>query len=210
MRYFTNYWNLIDLVYLTLNLYVIVSNFLGAFFDFGDITTARVVASVSAIFLWSKVLDWLRLFDGTAFYIFLIEITVRDIGSFLIIMLISYMMYGTAFYLLNLNRSEDSALIAELAPFYAWPLNVFVNQYALSLGEFDLDTFGEGPNTIWCYGYFVVASFMIIIIFLNMLIAIMADSFSQAIEQRQLNGIKEKLSIMSDYIYLIAEQDAQD
>ena len=80
MRYFTNYWNLIDLVYLTLNLSIIVRNLLGAFFDIGDNSSDRVVASVSAIFLWSKVLDWLRLFDGTAFYIFLIKITIRDIG----------------------------------------------------------------------------------------------------------------------------------
>ena len=178
-------------------------NYLGRF-DVGTIESARLFAAIASVFLWFKVLDWLRLFDSTAFFIFLILSTIRGIGYFLIIMLISYMMFGTAFYMLNMNRSKDNAVMDELVP-WVWPINVFQNQYELSLGEFRIDKFVEGPNAAWCYILFCLATLLIQIIFLNMLIAIMGDSFSQAIEEKELKGRLEKLHIMSDYTHLIKD-----
>lgn len=101
-------------------------NFLGRF-DVSSIETARIVAAVSSVFLWLKVLEWLKLFDKTAFFIFLIQSTLRGITFFLIIMLISLMMFGTAFYLLSMSRTEENALVDLLVPWWAWPINVFQN-----------------------------------------------------------------------------------
>ena len=111
------------------------------------------------------------------------------------------MMFGTAFYIINLNRTEENTLVDHLTP--VWPLNVFQNQYELSLGNTKLGVFVDGPNSDMCYVLFFSATFLIQVVFLNMLIAIMGDSFSQAIEQRELNANKEKISIMGDYINLI-------
>ena len=72
-----------------------------------------------------KVLDWLRLFDATAFFIALSNQTIKEIGSFLIIMFVWYMTFGTAFYIINLNRSGDGIIVPDITPF--WFFNAFEN-----------------------------------------------------------------------------------
>ena len=71
------------------------------------------------------------------------------------------MMFGTAFYLLSMNRTEENALVDELTPFWLWPISVFQNQYELSLGEFKLDAFSDGRDSALCYILFVSATFLI-------------------------------------------------
>jgi hypothetical protein len=50
--------------------------------------------------------------------------------------------------------------------------------WLLGLGEFDLEnSYTEGPNVGLCWFMFVLASFLILVTFMNMLIAIMGDTF---------------------------------
>lgn len=41
--------------------------------------TLRIVAAITSCSLMIKLYDWLRLFDGTSFYILLIAETMKDI-----------------------------------------------------------------------------------------------------------------------------------
>ena len=65
------------------------------------------MAAIASISIWIKLLDWLRLFDRTAFFVSLTENTVRSIGWFLVIMALWYMTFGTAFYIVNMSRKTD-------------------------------------------------------------------------------------------------------
>ena len=103
--HYRDFWNLNDLAYLTLNIIVVFSNL----HNLMDVSYQRVLAAWSAIGLWMKVLDWLRLFDATAFFISLYEQTIRAIASFMLVMLTWWMTFGTAFYIINLNRAPGSA-----------------------------------------------------------------------------------------------------
>ena len=87
----------------------------------------RVFSALAAVCLWMKVLDWLRLFDSTAFFISLYQQTIKGIQSFLIIMAVWYMTFGTAFYIINLNRvaGSDADLVPAITPF--WFFNAFEN-----------------------------------------------------------------------------------
>ena len=78
----------------------------------------RLVAAITSIPLWFKVLDWLRLFDSTAFYVKLIITTVYGIRYFIIIMFLWYMLFGTAFYLLNLDRDEETSVMPARTGFW--------------------------------------------------------------------------------------------
>ena len=73
--------------------------------DYTDNTIGyqRYLAAVSVCCLWIKVIDWLRLFDGTAFYIQLIMMTLSSIKEFLVIILVGYMMFGSAVYILEMQ-----------------------------------------------------------------------------------------------------------
>ena len=68
----------------------------------------------------------------------------------------------------------------------------------LTLGEFSLDNFADHPQTGLCYMVFLSATFISSVTMLNMLIAIMGDSFGRVMENRHLNSVRMKLTIMGE------------
>ena len=72
------------------------------------------------------------------------------------------------------------------------------------MGEFELDAYREADTRKFLiYLIFLLSTFVIQITFLNMLIAIMGDTFDRATEEKDNNARLTKLSIMGDYIDLI-------
>ena len=63
-------------------------------------------------------------------------------------------------------------------------MDLIYNQYMMSLGEFTMDGFGDHPEMIICYVFFLAATFVTQLTFLNMLIAIMGDTFGRVIENK--------------------------
>ena len=53
------------------------------------------------------IIDWLRLFDNTSFYVTLIVRTFVDIAHFLLIILILLLYVGCAMYMLHLNADRE-------------------------------------------------------------------------------------------------------
>ena len=53
------------------------------------------------------IIDWLRLFDNTSFYVTLILKTFIDIVYFLLIILLLLVYIGNAMYMLHLNANHD-------------------------------------------------------------------------------------------------------
>ena len=108
------------MTYLILNTVVIKFNV----FDHEDtLNIQRIIAAFSACFLWLKVVDWLRLFSGTAFFISLIGRTFVSIQAFIIVIFVIYMMFGTAFYILNLGLPSEEAIMPGVFDF--WVLDAF-------------------------------------------------------------------------------------
>ena len=126
-------------------------------------------------------------------------------------MLICYMLFGTAFYILNMSRgvkefddpNESDEIISNTFG-NVWILNAFSNQYELGLGEFTTGEMANGDvNAKLCYILFILATFFVQITFLNMLIAIMGESFSEALEEKENNGRVTRLGIMASFSGLI-------
>ena len=80
----------------------------------------------------------MRLFDKTSFYIRLIEDTVKCIGHFMIIMMIWYLTFGTAFYILALNQDDEDYMVISSG---FWLVNALESAYLLGFGEFNLDAY---------------------------------------------------------------------
>ena len=74
------------------------------------------------------------------------------------------------------------------------------------LGEFNMDGFEMHPNTAQCYLLFIFTTFITQITFLNMLIAIMGDTFDKVIDQRPTYSLKNKLMLMADMQSIIAQE----
>ena len=90
-----------------------------------SVETLRLMASFASCLLFVKIYDWLRLFEGTAFYILLIEYTLRNIKSFLLIIVVALLAFGIPLSMLDLNRESSNPLID--SPFGFWLLDSFYN-----------------------------------------------------------------------------------
>ena len=81
-----------------------------------------------------KVFDWLRLFEPTAFFILLVEQTLKDIRFFIILILLALLMFGFPFVILNQNRFDGDEIIEKSID--NWVIDMIINQYLLALGDF--------------------------------------------------------------------------
>ena len=110
--------------------------------------------------------------------------------------------------MLNNSRTEELALVDQKFSF--WIPNMLINQYLLALGEFNLDNFESGSQTGLCYLFFIMATLFTQVTMLNMMIAIMGDTFARTIENRDLNSTKTKLELLGDLSANIHQSEARN
>jgi len=106
MSYFKDIQNLNDLFQYIGVLWIVVNIYTSGPED--DLARLRVLSSFVFISQLAKlILDWLRLFNNTSFYVTLILQTINDIKEFTAILIIVIIYFGAAFYMLKLNGSND-------------------------------------------------------------------------------------------------------
>ena len=64
------------------------------------------------------------------------------------------------------------------------------------LGEFYYEDFKEGPNNNFAWIGFVLATFIVLVVFMNLLIAIMGESFQVVKDQTQESLLTEQLGLI--------------
>ena len=97
---------------------------------------------------------------------------------------------------LNHSMSAEGDIISPVFDVYI--IDSALNQYLLMLGEFHMDGFQDHANLILCYLIFLISTFITQITFLNMLVAIMGDTFDRVIAQRPTFSLNNKLELMAD------------
>ena len=83
------------------------------------------LAALANLSMWIKVFDWLRIFDNMAFFVQLILMTIKDIRFFTVILLFSYIMFGSSFYILDLGIPHDADYAYTPNIFKFWVLDAF-------------------------------------------------------------------------------------
>ena len=79
-------------------------------------------------------------------------------------------------------------MIYELSGFFF--IDSILNEYLILLGEFHMDAFEDHPNALLCYTFFLGATFLLQIVSLNMLIAIMGDTYDRVMDQRPTHSLR--------------------
>ena len=207
LEYLTKIVNLMDIFQYLSTLWIVTIQMLDT--QVPGRSSQRVIAAISTLFLWIKVLDWMQLFGPTSFFIKLITETILDIQHFFIIFLVALFMIGVPMYILQLNRGPDNAIVEETFGNF-WLLNAVYNQYMLALGEFTIDAFDGEPQVYLCYAMFLGATFFTQITFLNMLIALMGDTYGKVMEAKETYQLLTQRSIMGDYAALIDDEVSPD
>ena len=96
--------------------------------------------------------------------------------------------FGFTMYVLQLNVEEGKEDI--ITPtFNHFIIDSIYNQYMIAIGEFNMDGFDDHPEKLLCYILFLLSTFFTQITFLNILIAIMGDTFGRVIENKANFGL---------------------
>lgn len=75
----------------------------------------------------------------------------------------------------------------------------------LSNGEFAYDSYGslENEDAAYLWVMFLLCSFINMIVFMNMLIAIMGETFNQVMEASKQSGLQEMVTLMADNLWVL-------
>jgi len=167
------------------------------FIDIDDKLVRPWMAFCNLIF-YLRFFYFLRIFDSSAHLIrTIIEIT-ADIRYFLFVFLLGIMGFGATFMILSNNNDKDSE-----TQFISSIGGAFIYSYLLSLGEFNLDSFDKSEDVWLIWLLFVICSMFTTIVLLNMLVAIMGESFSRVNEQSENQRVREHLQLIVENDFLI-------
>ena len=117
--------------------------------------------------------------------------TLKDTKYFVLLLLVTLMMFGVPIVMLNANSAKEKELMDKV--FDNWVFDLIYTQYMVALGMFETDNYGDHPQAVLAYIFFLMATFISQITMLNMLIAIMGDSFDKVIENRDVHSVRMKL-----------------
>jgi len=196
--YFSNFWNVMDFISLIA---------CGTFMVFSLITPESrdllyTISALAVLILWMKLFYWLRLFKPFSAFIRMISEIVYDIRIFAVMLAIVFIAFGNCIVILNRNRDP---VVDPLFQSYLGINGVdsLINAYLLGLGDFDYSNYGSGKNKYFIWIFFLAATFIVQLVFMNMLIAIMGDSFGRINGLLDQATLKELCVMMQDNDFLI-------
>ena len=190
--YLMVFWNYVETIPLILIIYNVErSQSMGHL----DIQFYRV-QSFAALTLWLKFFYFLRQFESTSYLIRSLIEVFKDMYVFMGILLCLIIGYADAFSSLSksyvLNDESEGKL------FEHGIFNALGYSYALLLGNFETEAFDA-------YGWilFITASVIEIVVLLNLLIAIISDTFARVCTDQIQYTYKERVSLIADIYSLI-------
>ena len=92
--------------------------------------------------------------------------------------------FANYIYVANTNMVHEQQARGYFAPYFGVPvLDVVMSVYNLGmLGDFDTELFRTGYDRNAITVMFILATYVIMVVFMNMLIAIMGDTFGACLE----------------------------
>ena len=79
----------------------------------------------------------------------------------------------------------------------------------LALGEFDTENYQLEAGDVLVWLIFVATTFITQVTFLNMLIAIMGDTFDRVSEVKEQSALSEKIQILADYVIIVKRESVE-
>ena len=184
--YFKSLWNIFDWISLLTNATILIM-------DIANTPEAdfNSVSGVAVIFLYLRLFYFGRIFLQTTAMVRMVLEIVYDMRFFLLFLLVAIAGFGNAYLILARNLDEG-ALLIEDNYWYA-----FIYAYNQALGNFDTDAY-TGPEKHLLFFIWFLNSIITLVIFLNLLIAIMGDTFDRVQDNLKNNTTQGLLQIMVD------------
>ena len=155
----------------------------------------RVVASIGALCLWIRLIGFLKIFNiRLATFVLSLFQVFADLKSFSIILIAFFVMFTQAFFILA--NSKDS--VSDVEEFSSIK-NIFFMLFGMLLGEYYLEEFDHSWLLLALKIFFM---FLMTIIMLNILIAVVSDSYENAITRARKIYLRALFQLTANHILL--------
>ena len=79
--------------------------------------------------------------------------------------------------------------------------------YMLTLGDFNYKNFSKGKDNMLLWVFFLLGTFICLIVFFNMVVAIMGNTFGNVLEVQEESALYEQLQLIEDFLWLVNPKD---
>jgi hypothetical protein len=204
--YFFDIWNYLQLTTYVLNFTVVYLHSSASAYDVLDLSRA---ASIGSFGMWLIVFSWMRLFHQTSFYVMMIIQAVYDIRYFLVMILLCVCMFGNAILILDdtqdtmsLDVNESYEMIVPKQTWYRF-VDAMIYQYMVGIGEISTDNYDDNKDLGFLWFYMILATIITQLIFLNILIAIISDTYKRITEHSSTYALMQRTEKHADMIMMI-------
>lgn len=196
-RYLGSFWNAIDISLIFL---LIISSC----FDLMIINQIPIISvlckisnSLTMLFFFIRLLSYVRGFDGTSFMIALIAGVIKESQYFIYILLLCISAFACSIHLLQTDVNTNI-------------LNSFNMFYRLTLGDFNYldDYVVESPFMLWAY--MIMSTLLLTIILLNLLIALLSDTYAKVSKYKEQSRNYELMNINYEIESFLSKKDMEE
>ena len=172
------------------------------------------VASIAVFLMWLKLFAFMRAFERLGALIRMIEVIVADILPFLVILATVMVASAFVFYLLfyryaredgvgprNIYAREEGEDLV-----FGWNAALF-SQFTLMLGDFSTELLENSPYPRLVKVVFILVMLFVNIVMLNLLIAIMGDSYDKVQENAFLEYRREKARVLMEIEIMMTKKE---
>ena len=143
----------------------------------------------------------MRIFSSFAYFSTIIYEIIGDLKVFMVMLLILMFAFTNFFYVIDSHEnlierywesSEGSNSI----------LNSLLSTYLIGLGEFSFDGYEkatDGPARALCWLFFILATFVMLIVFMNLLIQIIGNKLDDIMMIQKQSIVKEQTDILLQF-----------
>ncbi|GMH40807.1 hypothetical protein BSKO_08711 [Bryopsis sp. KO-2023] len=193
-----------------------------------DNVMLSILLAIEAIFLWWKILYYMRAFKATGPLVIFIGNIIANITTFLVLAFMVLFGFGVAFFVLyrhvvhlkpevqrQMTLREEELDNIQLA--FGTLGQTLVTMFAFTLGDFDLEVLyninisgAETPSRFTGIIFFVVYMFAIAVIILNLLIAVMGDSYDRIKNAQEMAFFKARAVAIHDVETMMSTQTRRE
>lgn len=120
--------------------------------------------------------------------------------------------FANFYFVIDQNlKKEESSYFKTYYGNTSYIMNAITSVYMLgALGDFSTDDYQKGFNGKVSISMFILATFVIQVIFMNMLICIMSEVFVQVQEVSDASSMMEQVNLIKDHEFLVDLQKMFD
>lgn len=148
--------------------------------------------------MWFKFLYFFRIFKSFGYLTRLIIIVINDMKTFLFVMFFTIVAFSDSLLTLSNGNHENERFVTSYG-------DSIIYTYRIILGDFNVEDF-DGCGTAVVYALFILCTLFNTIVMLNLLIAIISETFSHVKENASNASYQEMASMISENSYLIPQK----